>query len=188
MHRFTDALPAHVLPVSHVAFAAVAGGRGNAAAVQAQVGEMLAHIDRRLVQLAWVQTGKHHWVLSFGRLVEGKSWQLPLTDLNLLAAVASVAIYDGVLATVNVAATVSVLRGTFAVAADVQTAVAIVDDAAAVTGGKRKPLDAQSPVFICKWTIDAFTLYQLQGDGNILQFIQFLQFIQVANCSSIFLL
>lgn len=176
MHRFTDALPAHVLPVSHVAFAAVAGGRGNAAAVQAQVGEMLAHVNRRLVQLAWAQTGKHHWVLSFGWLVEGKSWQLPLTDLSPLAAVA---VYDGVLSAVNVAAAVSILRGTFTVAADVQTAVAVVDDAAAVTGGKRKPLDAQSSVFICKWTIDAFTLYQLQGDGNTLQFIQFLQF---ANC------
>lgn len=52
MHRFTDALPAHVLPVSHVAFAAVAGRRRNAAAIQAQVGKMLAHIDCRLVQLA----------------------------------------------------------------------------------------------------------------------------------------
>lgn len=48
----TDALPAHVLPVTHVAFAAVVGRRGNAAAVQAQVGEMLAHVDRGLVQLA----------------------------------------------------------------------------------------------------------------------------------------
>lgn len=41
----TDALAAHVLPEAHVALAAVAGGRGDAAAVQAQVGEVLAHVD-----------------------------------------------------------------------------------------------------------------------------------------------
>ncbi len=67
-------------------------------------------------------------------LVEGESWQLPLTDLSLLAAVA---VYDVVITAVNVAAAVSILRGTFAVAADVQTAVTVVDGAAAVTGGKR---------------------------------------------------
>lgn len=82
-------------------------------------------------------------------LIKGKNWQLPLTGLNLWAAVAAIAVSDGVIAAVNVSTTVSVLRGTFAVAADVQTAVAVMDDAA-VTGGKRKPLDAQSPVFICK--------------------------------------
>lgn len=86
IHRLTNALPAHVLPVTHVAFAAVAGRCGNTAAVQAQVGEMLAHVDRGLVQLAWAQTKTQrsflsvehvsqsvenpatstHWVESFG--------------------------------------------------------------------------------------------------------------------------
>lgn len=40
-----DTLPTHVLPVAHVTFAAVAGGGGDTAAVQTQIGEVLAHID-----------------------------------------------------------------------------------------------------------------------------------------------
>lgn len=43
--RLTDALPAHVLLVAHVALAAVAGVCGDAAAVQTQVGEVFAHVD-----------------------------------------------------------------------------------------------------------------------------------------------
>lgn len=73
--------------------------------------------------------------------------QLQLTEWNLLAAVAVVAVSEGVLATVNVAAAVPVLRGPFAVTA----AVGVVDDAA-VSGAERKPLDAQSPVFVWKST------------------------------------
>lgn len=41
----TDTLPADVLPVSHVALAAVALQGGDAASVQTQVGEMFAHVD-----------------------------------------------------------------------------------------------------------------------------------------------
>lgn len=41
----TDTLGSNVLPVPHVALAAVARECGNAASVQAQVGEMLAHVD-----------------------------------------------------------------------------------------------------------------------------------------------
>ncbi len=87
-----------------------------------------------VVSFSWPEH-KQENTISFGWLVEGESWQLPLTDLSLLAAVA---VYDVVITAVNVAATVSILRGTFAVAADVQTAVTVMDGAAAaVTGGKR---------------------------------------------------
>ena len=41
----TDALSTHILLVPHVALAAVAGWGGNAASVQAEVGEMLADVN-----------------------------------------------------------------------------------------------------------------------------------------------
>lgn len=41
----TDALSADVLLVAHVALAAVAGGRRDAASVQTQVGEVFANVD-----------------------------------------------------------------------------------------------------------------------------------------------
>lgn len=41
----TDTFPTNILPVAHVALAAVACGCGDAASIQAQVGEMSAHID-----------------------------------------------------------------------------------------------------------------------------------------------
>lgn len=85
------------------------------------------------------------------RVSRWKIRQLQLTEWNLLATVAVVAVSDGVIAAVNVAAAVPVLRGHFAVTSDVQAAVAIMDDAA-VASAERKPLDAQSPVFIWKST------------------------------------
>lgn len=48
----TDALSPYVLSVPHVAFAPVAGWRGNAAAVETQVGEVFAHVNGGLIQLA----------------------------------------------------------------------------------------------------------------------------------------
>lgn len=41
----TDTQSANILPEAHVAFAAVARRRGDAASVQTQVGEMLAHVN-----------------------------------------------------------------------------------------------------------------------------------------------
>lgn len=41
----TNALPTDVLLVAHVALAAIAGVCGDAASVQTQVGEVLAHVD-----------------------------------------------------------------------------------------------------------------------------------------------
>lgn len=41
-----NTLPTNILSVAHVALAAVARGRGNAASVQTQVGEMFAYVNR----------------------------------------------------------------------------------------------------------------------------------------------
>lgn len=41
----TDTQATNILPVAHVAFAAVAWGCGNAASIQTQVGEMFAYIN-----------------------------------------------------------------------------------------------------------------------------------------------
>lgn len=58
----TDALPAHVLLVPHVALAAVAGWGGDAASVQAEVSEMLADVN--------------------GLIQSGSSWKAPETALG----------------------------------------------------------------------------------------------------------
>lgn len=42
----TNALPANILFIAHVALAAVAGRRWDAASVQTQVGEVFAHVHR----------------------------------------------------------------------------------------------------------------------------------------------
>lgn len=55
----TNALATHILLVTHVALAAVAGRCGNAAPVQAEVGEMLANVDC-LVQGGCSLEGKKH--------------------------------------------------------------------------------------------------------------------------------
>lgn len=41
----TNALSTHILLVSHVALASVAGGGGDAAPIQTQVGEVLADVN-----------------------------------------------------------------------------------------------------------------------------------------------